>query len=345
MKKLLFILLMIGLIFSGCGKKSGDGDSSNKAGSTIDTSSIKTSPVENQNQKFDLRYKFDKGVDYHYRMASFSQNNQSIIADSSYYQNMKQSTIYLMDVNLKNIEKDSVINLTCKITSINFEAEVNGKFYTYQSGVTKDSSDLEKFAEYVSLINNPFNVAIHRTGGIINISNIDQIMNKFLILKKLLKQVSLIERERLGQNIIEGSLKPLVINVFREMTPNTVAKDSTWSFKQPPAPFLIFTLNNTNTYKISKLEKYKNDLLASIEAGLKTEVKGSTTYKQGGAIFQFKEPQTSASGNIYFNITKGCIQKSNVETKANIFYTKEIPGKPKGSNSEVITSSNVVELL
>jgi len=341
----LFLFLFIGLLFAGCGKKSDNSNSKNNLGNAVDTSNIKTSPVENPNQKFELKYKFKKGVDYHYRMASFTKNNQSIIADSSYYQMMKQSTIYLMNVKLKNTNKDSTLNLTCKVTSINFESEVNGKFYRYQSGVTKDSADLGKFAEYAALINNPFEVSIKESGGIISISNVDQIMNKFLELKNLSKSFSTFQKVRLRQNIIEGSLKPLAINVFREMTPKTVAIDSSWSFQQPSMPFLIFTLNNTNTYKINKLEKYKDDLVANIEAGLKTEIKGNTTYKQGGAVFKFKEPQTSASGSIYFNITKGCIQKSNVETKADIFYTKEVPGKPKGSDTENITESNVVELL
>jgi len=345
MKKLLFLLLMFGLVYTGCGKKSNNNNMKNSSVKAADTSSIKGSPVENPNQKFDLRYKFKKGVSYKYRMASFSKSDQSIVADSSYYIMEKQSTIYLMEVSLKSIEKDSSLNMVCKITSINFIEELNGKYYKYQSGVTKDSVDLARFAEYAALIDNPFDVTIGENGGIVNITNIDKIMNKFLILKKLDKQFSLMQKIRLRQNIIAGSLKPLAQNIFREMTPNTIAKDSSWSSHQPPVPFLIFTLDNTNTYKINKLEKYNNDLVASINAGLITEVKGNTTYKQGQTVFKFKKPQTSAKGNIYFNISKGCIQKSNIETRANIFYTKEVPGKPAGSDTENITSSNVVELM
>ena len=237
------------------------------------------------------------------------------------------------------------MNFICKIISINYSANVNGKSFNYHSGKTKDSVEIYKYAEYASLINNPFNVTIKNQGGVVNISKVDMIINKYIALKRITKRATKPLKVRLKQNIVDRSLEPLVINLFRKMPQYTLAKDSSWSSEIPPAHFIIFTLNNTNRFKINSLKKYNNDLIASIEVGLKTVIRGDTTYKVDNTVYNFNKPKTSASGNIYFNISKGCIQKSDVQTEADVFFTIKRPGKKEGSKSENMTSANIVELL
>ncbi len=342
--KNLWIIILLALFIAGCGKKAEE----KKQPSGIDTTAMKTSPLQNPNQQFVLRYKFEKGKRYSYKMASFTEDKQTVHADTTFTDQVKQSIVYSLDISLNNVDKDSVLDLSCDINSILLDAFANGQFFSYRSGVTTDTVEKRKYAQYDAMVNNPFNVRINKYGGILEISNIDNVISKFLRLKGMTKSASLEERESLRQNIIENALKPLVTQLFREMTPNVVAKDSNWTFVQPPTPFLIFKLENTNLYKVDNLEKYNNDKVATIAAGLHTVISGDTKYEERGAVFQFKKPVTSASGKIYFNITKGLIQKSNVQTQVDIFYTMEMPtpkGKQKGTKTEVITSKNVVELL
>jgi hypothetical protein len=344
MKKLL-IVLILGLIINGCGKKSQKNNLKSKAVAATDSSTVKFLPVENPNQKFNIGYKFEKGKDYQYRITFSSEDRQSIKDDSSYNKNIMQNTVYILDTKLKDNKNDSVLNFMCKITSINYTANVNGKIFNYQSKATNDSIDTFKFAEYASLVNNPFSVTINKYGGVVNISKVDLIINKYIKLKRLIKRATKPMKVRLKQNIVDRSLEPLIINIFRKMPQNTIAKDSSWSDELPPAHFIIFTLNNTNTFKISDLKKYHDNLIASIKVGLKTEIKGNTTYKAGNTVYNFDKPKTSANGNIYFNISKGCIQKSKIQTEAKVFFTIKSPGKKEGSKTENMTSSNVVELL
>ncbi len=348
MKKFLVVLFLSTIIF-GCSKKASDKPEDLSAKLKADTTEIKTSPIDNPNQKFDIKYKFEKGKVYQYRIASFSEDNLVIKADSNIVQKMKQSVIYIMNIDLANVDKDGIMEFTCEIKSVLFNAAVNGQMLTYQSGITKDSAELEKYAQYESLINNPFSVRVGKAGGILEIFRADKVVNKFLGLnKKLPASTTQEQRDYLNNSITQGALKPLVTQIFREMPTNTIAKDSSWAFAQPATPFLIFKLENTNLFKVNGLEKFNSDTVAIINAGLKSTVTGDTKYEERGAKFNFTKPVTSADGSIYFNITKGCVQKSNIKTHVHVFFTMEAPtpkGKQKGNKTEDITNTNIIELL
>ena len=344
MRKLL-LALILGIIMNGCGKKSQKNNLENKSAAATDSSTVNFLPVKDPGQKFNIEYKFEKGKDYNYRVTFSSEDKQNIKNDSSYNKDIMQNTVYLLKTKLKGYKNDSLLNFICKITSITFTANVNGKIFNYQSGAKNDSIDTFRYAEYAALIDNPFSVTIKKYGGIVNISSVDMIINKYIKLKRMIKRATKPVKVRLKQNIVDRSLEPLIINIFRKMPKNTIAKDSSWSDELPPAHFIIFTLNNSNTFKISDLNKYHDNLIASIKVGLKTQIHGNTTYKAGNAVYNFKKPKTSAKGNIYFNISKGCIQKSEIQTEAKVFFTMESPGQKEGSKSENMTSENIVELL
>ncbi len=348
MKKFLVILFLSTIIF-GCSKKATDTPADLKAKLKVDTTAIKTSPIDNPNQKFNLSYKFEKGKSYQYRIASFSEDNFIIKADTNVTKKIKQSVIYIVNVDLQNQDKDGVMEFTCEIKSILFNASDGGQMMMYNSGDANDSTELERYAQYASLINNPFGIRVGKAGGILEIFRADKIVNKFLELnKKPSTSVNQEQRDYLNNTITQGSLKPLVTQLFRELPTNTVAKDSSWSFTQPASPFLIFKLENTNLFKVSGLEKYNSDTVAILNAGLKTVVSGDTKYEERGAKFNFTKPVTSADGAIYFNVSKGCVQKSNIKTRIHIYFTMEAPspkGMQKGNKTEDITNTNIVELL
>lgn len=347
MKKILAALL-IGLLFFGCGKKTDEKPQDLSAKMITDTSAVKAVPLENANHLFSLQYKLQKGSTYQYRMTQSTVDNLTFKTDSSITQYLNQSIIYLFDLTVSNIDKDGVMEISCSIPSIKLTADANGQRFFYQSGVTKDTNELKKFVQYEALINNPFSVRVGKSGGIIEVFRADRIVDKMLELSKPAKQPTADEKNALRGNVVESILKPLVNQIFRELPNSSLAKDSTWTHEQPAAPLLIFKLQNTNLYKITGLEKYNSDTLAVIDAGLNSIVSGNTKYEERGATYNFKKPETSAGGTIYFDITKGCIQKSNLRTNIHIFFTLVAPtpkGNQKGSKDEVIKTTNVLELL
>lgn len=345
--KYFLILLMMGVLLTGCSKKNGQ-SATNAASFAFDSTDIKTVPVSDPNQSFYLQYNFQKGKDYQYRLTSLSEDNKTIKADTTINQHISQSIVYLIDLNLTNVDKDNIMEISCNINSIKLDASANGKKVTYQSGLLKDTLQKAQFAEYEALIQNPFSIRITKYGEILEVFRADKIVSKFLELKGAPSSVSAEEKDALRKNIVEGALKPLLIQIFRQTPQSQIAKDSTWSLQQPPSQFLIYQLQNTNTYKVESLNKFNNDKLVTIDAGLNSVLSGKDEITNQGTLYKFKKPTTTASGKIYFNLDKGCVQKSKTNTVINIFYSMEMKGPKgiqKGNSTENIKSSNIVELL
>jgi hypothetical protein len=348
MNKIL-ILFLIGILLSGCGKKAEPivEDLSSKL--TVDTTEIKTIPIENANLNFSTLFNFQKGKTYQYRLASIIEDNKTLKIDSLISQTVKQSTVYLSNISLTDVDKDGVMEFSCDFSSILNNTIANGQVFNYQSGKSKDSTTVQNNAQYEALIDNPFGVRVGKNGGILEVFRIDKIVDKFLLIRKAPPTITNEQKEELRNSIIQGELKPLLNQIFREMPSKSLTKDSTWTNPRPAAEFYVFKLENTSLFKVAGLEKYGNDTLAAIDAGLKSVVSGDTKVQKDGATYNFKRPQPTASGRIYFNMSKGCIQKSDEKTQYNISYTVERPsrtgGIQKGTITEIVNTSNSIELL
>ncbi len=319
--------VLAAFLFVGCGNKSEKNEDVKKPQDNFqyDTSDVKTTPVENPNESFLLRYNFEKGKDYKYRITNISEDHQTIKADTTVSQNVKQTIIYLVNLNLNSTDQDSVNEFNCTISSVKLDADANNQHFSYQSGVTKDSAELDKYVEYEALINNPFALRISKTGEILEIFRADKIVSKFLDMKGFADSVTTDEKLQLRQNIVDGAIKPLMVQLFRQIPENQTAKDSAWSFTQPPSQFMVFKMQNTYKYKITGLEKMNSDKIAVINATLDTKVEGKTKITERGANYEFEKPKTTANGKIYFNVTNGMLQKSKTQTTVDVSFTMEMP--------------------
>ena len=269
-------------------------------------------------------------------------------ADSVISKKLERTLIYLLNAKQVNEGKDGTKELDCEITSVKLNEDMNGRKIEFESGVKMDSNQISQFTEFYALLNNPFGVKITPSGGIVEISKVDKIVDRYVKVRSSKIKLSDQQIEKLKNGLIESILKPLVAQVFRAMPSETLAKDSSWSVQQPPARYLIFNVQNSDQYKINGLGLYNNDKLAVIHAGMHSNIEGNQSLVQNGVSYHFNKPETSTSGKIYFNISKGCIQKSKINTTTHIFFTMEgmtPKGKEKRSEDETVLSSNVVELL
>jgi hypothetical protein len=347
--KQILVIFLLGILLWGCGKKAENKVEDLSSKLKIDTTELKTVPIENANLNFNTNFNFQKGKTYQYRLTTIVEDKKTLKIDSTINQSVKQSTVYLSDITLTDIDKDGVMEFSCNFSSILNNTIANNQVMNYQSGKSKDSTSVQANAQYEALIDNPFGFRVGKNGGILEIFRIDKIVDKLLQLRKPSTQLTIEQKEKLRDDIVRVELKPLLNEVFREMPTKSLMKDSTWTNPQPASEFIIFKLENTNLFKVTGLEKYGNDTLATIDAGLKSIVSGDTKVIQQGVTYNFKRPQPMASGTIYFNLSKGCIQKSNVKTQVNISYTMEAPsrtgGTQKGLMTDIVNTTNILELL
>jgi len=345
-----FIFTFLFLFLLGCGEKKDEKApaKTDENNLTVDTSDISTTPLNNPNENFRLGYNFILNKDYKYRITTLTENTQTMKADTIISQHATQDITYLLDIKPIEVDKDSVTKFVCTFYSIKVEATVKDRKFRYQSGVTTDSVSKARYAEYEASANTPFNIKVSKTGDVIEVFKTDKILSQFLTLKEIPDTLGSAQKNKINEQIIQSGIKPLVSQVFRKIPEKLLAKDSVWTYQQPPSGLLVFTVNSTNIYKVSSLGNFMNDKVAVIDASLETKITGNNKVTERGFTYQFDKPVTEANGKIYFNIDKGYLQKSKVKTRLMINYTMESSaagGKRSGSRSEVVENTNIVELL
>jgi hypothetical protein len=353
MKTLLTISFLSIFIFASCQKEKNENEtqkeSLKEATSSFDSTALKTTAVdENENQSFLLRYKFITGETFKYRLTTISKSEQSIVADTTMSESMGQTIIFILNFKTLSIDQDSVAELECTVTSINLKANAKGNDVTYQSGAQLDSTERVKFAEYESYIDNPFNLRIGKLGEILDIYKVDKLMNKFLSLRGLSDSLNAQQKVMASQDMTSRSIKPLITQIFREVPAHKMAVDSTWNQKRESMPVMVFQVDYENQYKVASLEMLDDEKLAVVTGSVKTTVNGDQNYTERGVKYIFNKPKTIATGKIYFNLSKGMVQKSRTESRIENGYSMEMPtpeGVKKGSAKEISTNVNVIELL
>ena len=350
--KLILVITLISLsLLISCQKDESQekNQNSKEITSTFDSTALQTISIESSEQKpFLMRYKFIPGESVKFRLTTISKTEQSMEADSTMSESFDQKIIFIIDFKTISLDQDSVAELECNFTSINLNASARGQEFNYQSGTQIDSAKRVQFAEYEALVNSPFNVRITKLGSVIDIYKADRILNKYLDLKNLTDSVDAQQKILAAKDLSDRSIKPLLTQIFREVPKGKVGVDSTWNYKRESLPVLVFEVDYENHYKVNNLELMGDDELAVIAGSVKTNVKGNPKRTEGGINYNFDKPVSKATGKIYFNISKGFIQKSRTESRMQNGYTMEMrtpEGMQKATASEITTNTNVVELL
>ncbi|GAB6282369.1 MAG: hypothetical protein STSR0008_11140 [Ignavibacterium sp.] len=346
MKKLSLMVLAL-IIFFGCGEKKEETPQVKNEVLTYDSSDIQAPSLDpNSIGNVNLEYKLEKDKRYNFRLTSIAKETQTIEADTFMANNVEQTIIYKLTLDVKDIDPEKIMEIEFNFNSIRLDAIANGKKFTYQSGTKLDSLDQERYLDYESLINNPFTARISKTGDIVEVFKADRIVNKILELRKIKDSVSIEEKKSFQQEIIEGALKPLITQIFRKLPDKSLAKDSAWSFQPPALNLQIVEFDNSQNFKLIDFKKFNESKLAVINATVKSKAKISPQAKQNNIAV--KNPDYYADGTIYFNLDKGLIQKSKTKTTLNLEMSMNMPtqkGMQKVTRKQSTINTNILEFL
>lgn len=349
MKKVLLILLsLLVLQLAACGDKADQPLDENQDPFAFDSTDLILEEVSDVDESFIMSYAFKKGETIKYRFTSISENDQTIVADTVINGKMNQTITYLISAYVKEVDEENIAEVDVTINSIKLNANSNDKVISFNSDAPGDSAKNKEFSQHSALIKTPFTVRVDKQGQIIDIIKVEKIVNKFLSLNSSLDSVSTEEKNYLKNNITQAALRPLVQNIFRELPKHKIAKDSVWSVPPTKVPIMVYTLQFDNSYKISKVEKLKDEKIAVIDILVKTIITGDDKVTEGGVTYNFTKPTTNAEGKIYFNLDRGFIQKSRTTTGVDLSFTMEAQtpqGKQKGKKTEKTRNINILELL
>jgi hypothetical protein len=349
MYKYTLIILALTIFLFGCDSKKTAEEITDEINLTqVDSSDLVTTEVEDQDEFFYFRYKFDEGESINYRLTVISESQQNIVADTSITQSFNQTIKYAINFQVIDLDEDSIAELKCTISAVNLDASLNGEQISYKSGSTVDSLDVLKFAEYESLVNNQFRLRVNPFGEVADVYRVDKIFNKYLELRNMQDSLSAEQKDAVKNDMLNAVLKPLMGQIFRVMPAKQMGKDSSWTYTKAAIPMMVFQVEYNNLYKVDNLELLDGDKLAVINGTMITNISGDPNYSEQGISYVFEKPVSSAGGKVYFNLDKGLVQKSKTETKLETAYTMEMPspqGLMKGSTKEVIINKNILELL
>jgi len=344
----IIILALVMLLFGCDNKKTAEEQSEEINLTQVDSSDLVTTEVEDEDESFFIRYKFNEGESLNYRLTVISESEQNIEADTSIAQSFKQTIKYAINFQVTELDEDSVAEIKCTISAINLDADLNGEKVTYKSGSTLDSLDVIKFAEYEALVNNQFRLRVSSLGEVKDVYRVDKIFNKYLDLRNAQDSLNTEQKDAVKNDLVNAVLKPLMGQIIRVMPGKQMGKDSSWTYEKAAMPMMVFQVQYTNLYTVENLELLDGEKLAVINGTIKTNVTGDPNYSEQGINYVFEKPVSSASGKVYFNLDKGLVQKSKTETRLETAYTMEMPtpqGLMKGSTKEVIINKNILELL
>ncbi len=350
MFKHLLVLIVLGLILIGCGEKNNQPGKTltDKEKYTFDSTDIKSDGIDNTGKPFLMEYKFKIGDKYTYRLTTISDNTQKIIVDTTITSNVSQKVIYLLDLNVKDVDNEGVTEVEVTISALKLDASANGQVFNFEAGKDKDTSKVKQFAEFQAMYNNPFSVRFNKKGEVLEVYKVDKISNKFLELRGAIDTIKTEDKNLVKQDLINSVLNPLITQIFRKIPDKEVYKDSTWEISQKPLALMVYQINYVNKYTLESVEKLKDDRIAVIDAGINFTYSGQSKVSQENVSYNFQKPISTAEGKIFFNVDKGIQIKSRTKTRLEITYTMEAntpKGKQKGKRTDVVGNTNILELL
>jgi len=348
MKNYIVFGLFLTLAFFGCENKDTTPENTEENFSLKeDTTSLKTEALTPDAVKdIVLEYKLKKGDKFTYRVSAYSSEVATVKGPQTMSQSISEERTYIIETEVKEVESDKSLDISFLIKSIKVDAIVDGNKISYLSGSKIDFADIKKFAEYEGLYKNSFGARLTSSGEIIELYKLDKIVNKMLEITGLKDSISLEEKKQIKQQLDMGSLRLIVSQIFRKLTTDKVSVNSEWSTPQPTVDIQLLKLDNSYKFKINAFEKFDDDILAVINAGVESKFTINPDAKKAG--FDVQKPQFNAQGKIYFNTTRNLIQKSVSQIDFDFMVSGPVPtptGTIKASRYQKKSSRNTVELL
>jgi hypothetical protein len=349
--RIVVILFLFAAIF-GCGKKENKNLSENNQTQTL-TNSDAYKGLEKINvgsDKITLQYKFKKGEKFSYKLTTFSSMDQNVQSDSLKKQKSIQTLVYVFDIAVLNIDNNNIADLGITISSVNIDANINGKSFQYDSKANNSKEDKMKFFEYETITNSQYHAKVNQKGEVTDVSDVMKMVDKLIASQppQSKKPVTPEQKVMIAKNITDSAIKPVTQLLFKEVPDKNIAKDSTW-VKRYPSTLAVFQLDNNAKYTVDDFVKLNNT--NAVKVGLKLVVK-SSGQKQGtenGVSYNFEDPKITGDGIVFYNLENGRVLKSESSTKVemNVQVTSKDASQKlkKSTRKDISLNRNIIELL
>lgn len=291
-----------------------------------------------------LRYNPKLGEKFRYRISTKSSSDQLLSMDTSIVLNINQRAEYILEFETLNIDNDTIFEFQVKISRIYAKASSDKESKEFDSD-KKNADTSEIFNEYRAILNNPFKAKITALGKIIDVYATEKIINDYLKLINKLNEAKEEDKKIMSQALVEGSLKPLLKNIFKSLPQEEAKNDYEWT-ESSKTKMMVFDVENIAKYRISRLYKSKKYELASVESKLRANFEGNRELVQNDLIYTFDKPVIKGTGSYVFNFDRGLVMSSRTSSLIiTSFKVASSKSMKTHSKKESLTTETLIELL
>ncbi len=324
MKKLFILTLLTVIFVVGCKKESKEPEQKITS-NQIDTVNIQLIKI---NEDVSLLYDLPVNSTIRYKFTSYQKNTQSILLDSAITGFVEQKVDYIFKLTVKEKENNGNMDLNIQCEDIKaIISSSNGEKVTFDAANPPvDSLTKMQTKNFAILAGVNFSARVSPTGDVIDVYRSDEIINR--IISGAPRKPSEEEKLALKKDVELGILKPIVEQILKNTTEKKVNLDSMWT-KTYSTPVSVFDIQNTATYKVTKIFESNNNKLVEITGSLTTVSTGKTDYTENNIKYKFQKPRVSGSSKMYFDLNKKCIRSASSNVSIELTMDMQEIGKPK----------------
>jgi hypothetical protein len=333
--KLLAALIIVYAI--GCGKKE-ESITKNQQDSLI--ASLFSKDSVTGRERVQLKYIVKKGEKFVYKMiAKTSTMEKSPATEEKEVKQDNEINYYYTKV-VDNIEPSGIITYKVTYDSININSQMGEQTLNYNSNVNDSVKNNPAFLQYNAVINEPFYIRVSSTGEVTDVYGLEKIHdNLFKALGDTLKEE---DKASIKEAFGKESIKEVQQQEYQMVPDAPVYIDSSW-IKSYNTQILFFDVVNSAQYTLKGIEDKDGKKIANIEAKLVVEFLNKEV-KERGVKFTIEKTETSGSGKIAFDLSRGCITNKETTTNLNLEMRMSAQGQSAKSEQKVQTFLTVTLL-
>jgi len=330
------ILAALFIYVYGCGDKK---DDKKTDGNKNSTEFVKKDSITGKDV-VTLKYVVKKGDKFYYKMVAKTSNMEKSPATEDKEVKQDNEINYYYSKEADNVDASGIVSYKITFDSINISSSMGDQSIKYNSNVNDSVKMNPAFIQYNAVIANPFFIRVNASGEITDVYGMEKIYE--VLFKALGDTLKEKDKQEIKQSFGEESIKEILQQEYQVCPPNPVVMDSNWT-KAFNTSVLFFEVVNNAKYTMKSVEDKNGQKIANIEAALVVEFKNKEV-KERGMTIKVENAETSGSGKIALNLSRGCIQ--NKETSTNLKLDMKLSAQGQTANStQAVTTNLIVTLL
>ncbi|RPI15161.1 MAG: hypothetical protein EHM58_14745 [Ignavibacteriae bacterium] len=300
---------------ASCGKKDENTDI-NKTDTSKISQIIKKDSVTGKDKVL-FKYTGKPGDKLFYKLVakiSDTQNNPETKGQD--LKNDNESIFYYWK-EVESVDDKGVITFSIKIDSIIEKQSLGEQSITYNSNVYDTVRSSQGSMFYNALIYQPFKIRQSPDGKVTDIFALENVYdNLFKILGDTIDEK---QKEGIKSSLSMQSVKDFLQSELQIFSKDYIQVDSSWQFSQDGQVF-YFNIKNNIKYILKSIDNVNGQYIANIDGIASTDFLEKEVKDKSGTA-RIDESNSSGTGTVKINLSRGCVQTKETTINVYIAYT------------------------